>query len=117
MNIKAVYVSLGLSIVAILLSTVAMVHGYLGVNELFIHLGSAARSSGFVYELVSIAILDVAVFVMSVFAVKDSFLDVSMAIYVHEEVLARMRRIIALTTAALSSASIMMILIAIASVI
>jgi hypothetical protein len=117
MNVKVAYVALGLSIVAILLSTVAMVHSYLGVNELLINLGSTTPSSGFMYELALIAILDVAVFVMSVFAVKDSFLDVSMAIYVHEEVLARMRRVIALTTAILSSASIMMIPIAIASVI
>lgn len=117
MNIKATYAALGLSVVAMVLSATAMMHSYLGVNGIFIRLSPPTYSSGLVYELTGMAIFDVAVFVASIFMVKDSFLDVSMAIYVHEEILARMRRVLSFMGAAFASASIIMILIAVASVI
>ncbi|MGC8570413.1 hypothetical protein [Caldivirga sp.] len=117
MSIKPVYVVLGLSLLSIILSTIAMVHSYLDINELFMRLEPAMYSSKLVYELVGIAILDVATFTASVFVVKESFLDVATSIYVHEEVLARMRRVMAFMGVTFSSISIIMVLIAIASVI
>ncbi|ABW02703.1 hypothetical protein [Caldivirga maquilingensis] len=117
MPIKPVYVVLGLSLLSILLSTIAMVHSYLGINELFMKLEHSTYSSKLVYELVGIAILDIATFTASVFVVKESFLDVATSIYVHEEVMARMRRVMAFMGIAFSSISIIMVLIAIASVI
>ncbi len=117
MHIRPVYVVLGLSLLSIILSTIAMVHSYLGINELFMKLEPATYSSKLVYELVGIAILDIITFTASIFVVKESFLDVATSIYIHEEVMAKMRRVIAFMGISLSSISIIMILIAVASVI
>lgn len=111
-----VYVVVGLSIIGLVLSIASMMHGFLHINNAIIGLGPVG-SGTLTYELTTIALYDIAVFGASVFVVKDSFLEVATTIYVHEEILARMRRVLSLIAVSFSSASLLFIVIAIASVI
>ena len=112
---KLTYPALALSIVAILFSTAAMIHSYLNIPSMFIAYSPRYANSPLLYQLTAISLIDFAALGLSIFAVKDSYFEVSSTIYAHEEVLARMRRVISMISASFASAAIIMILIALAS--